>query len=373
MPAAPPTCMRPVTVEPSRIAAGGSASPTLTCEGPGRRIGARRHLPDAPDRAHRGVHRQDDLDLGIGGRHVLDLGRHVEDRVAPVLARDLHDHAAGLHDLAGLGAHRRHGAGRVREQLGVAQPALGDALAAPARRPPATARSRASGAPRRSGPGWSSRPGAASAGARSCSGPRPAGPRAPATSARAARSAFSSFSGSSRATSWPGVTRSPTFTSRSIIRPSIRKARLTSICAWTVPVSETVSPPARSSIVTTRTGRISGRGRLRGRSAGREQGQQRERAQGVRGSGHRLPPGSVQSLFGSPSTVRVVRDSATLLGPQCRSPALGRSQRRRRRCNSPPSSVTKRSISFARLPIAAHRSSHRERPAIATAAARAPG
>ena len=96
--------MRPVTVEPSRIAAGGSASPTLTSKVPVTAIGARRDLAHPADRAHRGVRGQDDLDLGIGGRQVLDLRRHVEDRIAAVLARDLHDHAAGLHDLAGLGA-----------------------------------------------------------------------------------------------------------------------------------------------------------------------------------------------------------------------------------------------------------------------------
>ena len=40
----------------------------------------------------------------------------------------------------------------------------------------------------------------------------------------------------------------------------MRKARLTSVSACTVPVSETVSPPLRGSTVTTRTGRISGAG-----------------------------------------------------------------------------------------------------------------
>ena len=63
---------------------------------------------------------------GSAGAGVLDLRRHVEDRVAPVLARDLHDHPAGLHDLAGLGADGGHGAGRIGVQLGVAQPVLGD-------------------------------------------------------------------------------------------------------------------------------------------------------------------------------------------------------------------------------------------------------
>ena len=51
---------------------------------------------------------------------------------------------------------------------------------------------------------------------------------------------------------------SPTLTRRSIMRPSMRKARSTSSSAWTVPVSDTVSPAACCSTVTTRTGRISG-------------------------------------------------------------------------------------------------------------------
>ena len=286
--------MRPVTVEPSRIAAGGSVEPDPDLEGAGHRIGARRDLPDAADRASpRDSSVRTTSISGSAGADVLDLRRHVEHGVAPVLARDLHDHAAGLHHLAGLGAHRGHGAGRVRRPARCSSAGSRRCSAAPGRRPPATARSRASGAPRRSGPGWSSRPGAASSGARSCSRASTSWPAAPARSARAARSAFSSFSGSSRATSWPGATRSPTFTSRSIIRPSMRKARFTSVSAWTVPVSETVSPPARSSTVTTRTGRISGAAASSARAAGREQGQQRERAQGVRASRHRPPaPGA---------------------------------------------------------------------------------
>ena len=74
----------------------------------------------------------------------------------------------------------------------------------------------------------------------------------------AARSAGSA--GSSRATSWPARSTSPTLTGRSIMRPSRRKARLTWSLARTWPVSETVSPSARCSTVTVRTGRASGAG-----------------------------------------------------------------------------------------------------------------
>ena len=44
------------------------------------------------------------------------------------------------------------------------------------------------------------------------------------------------------------------------MRPSMRKARLTSVSAATVPVIETLSPPLRGATVTTRTGLISGAG-----------------------------------------------------------------------------------------------------------------
>ena len=80
----------------------------------------------------------------------------------------------------------------------------------------------------------------------------------------AERSAFCWFWGSSRATTWPAVTTSPTLTGRSIMRPSSRKARLTWSLARIWPVSETVSPSARCSTVTVRTGRAweAGGGRL---------------------------------------------------------------------------------------------------------------
>ena len=81
---------------------------------------------------------------------------------------------------------------------------------------------------------------------------------AAASSARAACRPLSSFSGLSVATTCPTRTVSPTFTLRSIMRPSMRKPRLTSVSACTLPVRETVSPPGRCWPMTTRTGRISG-------------------------------------------------------------------------------------------------------------------
>ena len=102
------------TVEPSRIAARRIVQPDPDLEGAGHRIGARRDLPHAAD----GASPPDPWSAppsitGSAGAWSLIARRHVEDGVAAVLARDLHDHAAGLHDLAGLGAARGHGAGGI--------------------------------------------------------------------------------------------------------------------------------------------------------------------------------------------------------------------------------------------------------------------
>ena len=50
MPGSAPISIWPVTVEPSRISAGGSDQPDLDLEGAGDRIGLRRHLAHAADR-----------------------------------------------------------------------------------------------------------------------------------------------------------------------------------------------------------------------------------------------------------------------------------------------------------------------------------
>src|SRR5262249_2366560 len=81
------------------------------------------------------------------------------------------------------------------------------------------------------------------------------------TAARLARAdctAFWKVVASSRATSWPGATRSPTRTLRSTMRCPTRKARLTSSSASMRPVRVTVSPAGTISTVSVRTGRISG-------------------------------------------------------------------------------------------------------------------
>ena len=100
--------MRPVTVLPRRIAAGGLISRTRTLKVPV--TGSARGEPRAPY-ADRG-------DGRIAGRArpgcrdcpatlSLTEGRHVEDRVEGAFARHLDDHAARADDLADLGAAAR--------------------------------------------------------------------------------------------------------------------------------------------------------------------------------------------------------------------------------------------------------------------------
>ena len=66
-------------------------------------------------------------DQGIGRRRADHLRRHVEHRVAPVLAREAHDHLPGLHHLAGLGTHLGDHALGVGLELGEADLVLGEA------------------------------------------------------------------------------------------------------------------------------------------------------------------------------------------------------------------------------------------------------
>ena len=99
--------------EPHR--GGGSVRPTLHLEGAGDRIGLRRDLAHAADRrVTLGSMVSATVISGSAGRALDHLRRHVEHRVAPVLARELHDHPAGLHHLAGLGADRGDDARRRR-------------------------------------------------------------------------------------------------------------------------------------------------------------------------------------------------------------------------------------------------------------------
>ena len=115
----------PTTVEPSRIASGGSCSPTRTWKVrvTGSACGA--------------ISRMRPLALTPGasasttrtsGSPVLPSStprRHGEDRIATILAGDLEDRLPGLDDLAGLGAAHRHHAGDIGAQIGEAEPVAG--------------------------------------------------------------------------------------------------------------------------------------------------------------------------------------------------------------------------------------------------------
>ena len=126
MPGSAPISICPVTVEPSRISAGGRTSPTLTSKVPvtGSAWGATSRTRPIAWTFRLRV-RKTSIS-GSGGARVHDLRRDVEDRVAAVLARHPEDHLARLHDLAGLGAARGDRAGAVGVELGPAQPVLGD-------------------------------------------------------------------------------------------------------------------------------------------------------------------------------------------------------------------------------------------------------
>jgi hypothetical protein len=92
----------------------------LDLEGAGHGVRLGRDLAHAPTRDHRWVVRQVYGDRRIAGRRAKQLRRHVENRVAALLAGKLEDHLPGLNDLALTGAQCRQEAGRIRLQLGEA-------------------------------------------------------------------------------------------------------------------------------------------------------------------------------------------------------------------------------------------------------------
>ncbi len=103
--------MRPVTVAPRRIAAGGSMMPDLTAEGSGHRVGPGCHLADPAGRGDRRVDGEHDGDHRIGRCFAQDLGparrRWRRDRLSRASRTIM---LPGLHDLAGLGADGGHDA-----------------------------------------------------------------------------------------------------------------------------------------------------------------------------------------------------------------------------------------------------------------------
>ena len=117
--------MRPVTVAPSRIAGGGSVRPTLTSKVRVTGLACGATSRTRPRAVTDGSSVRLTVISGSLGADADDLRRHVEDRVAPVLARKLDDHLAGLHDLAGARAGRGHDARGVRLELGEAHQIVG--------------------------------------------------------------------------------------------------------------------------------------------------------------------------------------------------------------------------------------------------------
>ena len=183
----------------------------LDLEGARDRIGLRRHLAHAAVRRHVRVVGQGDGDLADRSAPTRITCAGTSNTASrPSLRASRDDHLPGLHDLAGARADRGDDARRVRLQLGEARPGRARSSVALRRRRPAPARSAAPAV------AWSwlarvVQPCLSSVSCRSkwlracvsC-------PWAAARSACAERSAFVSFCDSSRATTCPASTRSPT-------------------------------------------------------------------------------------------------------------------------------------------------------------------
>ena len=119
--------MRPVTVAPSRMASGGSVMPTLTWKVrvAGSAWGATSRTRPVALTCGSSVRAISHHRVARAGPDEL-LG-HVEDGVAPALARELHDHLPGTDHLARFGADRGDRARAIGEQDRVAQLLLRDA------------------------------------------------------------------------------------------------------------------------------------------------------------------------------------------------------------------------------------------------------
>ena len=206
----------------------------LDLERPGRGIRLGRNLPHAAGGLHLRVVGQRDLDHRVARARPDELLGHVEDGVAPALARDLHNHPPGTDHFARFGADRGDRTGGIGGQHRVAQLLLRDAHLRPSGVDLGLSVSKlcwaSSKLARDVQPSFNS----------SCCRQKVmrASFSCASTDARLAcaeRSAFCWICGSSRATTWPAATTSPTLTGRSIMRPSRRKARLTWSLARTWP------------------------------------------------------------------------------------------------------------------------------------------
>ena len=103
---------------------GGSVRPTLTrkVRVTGSACGATSRT--RPWRLALGSLGQGDGDLASGQCRASQVGRDLEDGVAPIAPCELHDHPAGCDDLAGLRADCRDHAGRIGLQGGEADDVL---------------------------------------------------------------------------------------------------------------------------------------------------------------------------------------------------------------------------------------------------------
>ena len=121
-----PGPLMPFTVEPSRIASGGSVRPTLTWKVrvTGSACGATSRT--RPIVVTLGIVGQAYRDLRIAWRGPQHLGGHVEHRVASTLPRELHDHLSRLHHLARFRAAGGYRSGGIGLQHRVAHPVGGD-------------------------------------------------------------------------------------------------------------------------------------------------------------------------------------------------------------------------------------------------------
>ena len=89
-------------------------------------VGLGRDFPHPAGGLHLRVVGEDDLDRGISRSRLKQFLGDVEDSVASVLTRDLHDHLSGTDHFAGLGADGGHYARGVGGQCGVAKLIMGD-------------------------------------------------------------------------------------------------------------------------------------------------------------------------------------------------------------------------------------------------------
>jgi len=118
--------MRPTTVAPSRMAAGGLLKADSDPKGSGYGVGLRIDLPDSPSRCHGRIVGQRHNDRWVVRSRTQHLGRHVEHCVPPFLTSYSKDHLSCLHHLAGLSSPGYDGAGGVRLELCVAHPIFGN-------------------------------------------------------------------------------------------------------------------------------------------------------------------------------------------------------------------------------------------------------